>query len=102
MHKYGRAYKTVNGQQMVVAISLGVISSLIAGSILWFFREQVHEVLAALDMSTGAAFAWIMAFIMLAVIIAFPLMDKDIPSPVTSSFAVLVGWLLASTVWRRR
>ena len=80
----------MNGQEKVITIFLGIISSLVAGGILWFFRQQVRELMTALDMSTGALLGWLMAFIMLAVIIVFPLIDTPVPGTLTGIFAVLV------------
>jgi len=87
---------------MVLTVVLGTLSSLLAGGLLWFFRQRVREALAALDLSAGAALAWMMAFVMLVVIVAFTFADRDVPVSVTTVFVLLVAWLLGTTVWRRQ
>ena len=91
---------TVN--EILISIAVGVLATLIASGLIWFFRRQLRQAIAALDMSAGAIFAWVMAFIMLAVIIVFPLIGTEIPGTLTGIFAFTVGVLLAATVFSRR
>ena len=89
-------------EETLITIGAGVIGTLIATGLIWFFRRQLSQALEALDMSAGGVLAWTMAFIMLAVIITFPLIDVEIPTAIIGVFAVLVGILATGTVWRRR
>lgn len=89
-------------EQAVIAILLGVVASLASAGILWAFRRQVRDTLTALDMSAGAALGWLMAFVMLAVIIVFPLIGKDIPGSIVGLFGFLVGALIFSLVLQRK
>ena len=83
---------------ILISIGVGVTATLIASGLIWVFRRQLRQALATLDMSTGAALAWLMAFIMLAVIIIFPLMGTEIPGTLTWVFAFMIGVLLIATV----
>lgn len=92
----------MNSLEISVALAVGVGASLIAGAIGWFFRRQLLASISSLDMSTGAILAWLMAFIMLGVIIVFPLMGFEIPGALTGIFAFMIGMLLVSTVSSKR
>ena len=83
--------------ELSVELLLGVIASLIAAGLLWFFRKQLRESVAAIDMSSGALFGWLMAFVILAVFVAFPLMNKDVPAGLAIVFSILVVYLLMET-----
>lgn len=87
---------------MGAELVIGVIASLIGGCLLWFFRRQVYAGLSKLDMSAGAALAWLMSFLILAVLVIFPLIDVEPPSGLLALLAFLVASLLGSTVWRRK
>ena len=87
---------TIN--EILVAIAVGVIATLLASGLIWVFRRQLRQAIAALDLSTGAILAWLMAFIMLAVIIVFPLMDTEIPGTLIGIFPFMIGVLLIATV----
>ena len=87
---------------LLISIGVGVIASLVASALIWVFRRQLRQAFVALDMSTGAILAWVMAFVMLAVIIVFPLIGVDTPAGLIGMLAVMVGSLIGSTVWRRR
>ena len=89
-------------EEVLIAIGIAVLAALVVSALGWVFRRQLGQALAALDMSAGAVFAWVMAFIMLTVIIVFPLIEIEIPGTLTGVFAVLVGFLIVSTVWKRR
>lgn len=89
-------------EEVLIAIGIAVLAALVVSALGWIFRRQLSRALAALDMSAGGVFAWVMAFIMLAVIIVFPLIDVEIPGTVTVVFAFLMGSLAISTVWKRR
>ena len=91
---------TIN--EMLVAIAVGVIATLLASGLIWVFRRQLRQALAALDMSTGAILAWLMAFIMLAVITVFPLMGTEIPGTLMGTFPFMIGVLLVATVNSKR
>ena len=78
-----------------------MIGTLITSGLIWVFRRQLRQAFAALDMSTGAILAWVMAFIMLAVVIVFPLIGVDTPGGIPGILAFMIGILLVSTVWRR-
>ena len=85
-----------------MAVAVGVIATLIASGLVWVFRRQVSQALAALDMSTGAILGWVMAFVIMGVIIVFPLIGVEIPLPLIPMFGLLVGILLARTVSPRK
>lgn len=87
---------------ILISVGIGVIATLIASGLIWVFRRQLRQALATLDMSTGAALAWLMAFIMLAVIIVFPLINTEMPGALTGIFAFMIGVLLVATVSSRR
>ena len=87
---------------MLIAIVVSVVATLIASGLLWFFRRQVSETLRSLDMSAGAVFAWIVVFICLAVVIVFSVVGIDIPSTINAIAVVGFGLLVGATVWRRR
>ena len=89
-------------EEFLIAIGIAVLAALLVSALGWIFRHQLSRALAALDMSAGAVFAWVMAFIMLTVIIVFPLIDVEIPGTLTAIFAFLIGSLAISTVWKRR
>lgn len=91
---------TIN--EMLVAIAIGVIATLLASGLIWIFRRQLRQALAALDLSTGAILAWLMAFIMLAVIIVFPLIGTKIPITLIGVFPFMIGMLLIGTVNSKR
>ena len=91
---------TIN--EMLVVIALGVIATLLASGLIWVFRRQLRQALVALDLSTGAILAWLMAFIMLAVIIVFPLIGTEIPMSLIAVFPFMIGVLLAATVNSKR
>ena len=88
-------------EDLLISIGVGVIATLVASALIWVFRRQLREAFAALDMSTGAILAWVMAFIMLAVVIVFPLIGVDTPAGMLGLLAVIIGFLIVSTVWRR-
>lgn len=88
--------------EILVAIAVGVIATLLGSGLIWVFRRQLRQALAALDMSTGAILAWLMAFIMLAVIIVFPLMGAEIPGTLMGTFPPMIGMLLVATVYSKR
>lgn len=87
---------------MLIAIVVSVVATLIASGLLWFFRRQLNEALRSLDMSAGAAFAWAVVFICLTVVIVFAVIGIDIPSTINAIAVVGFGFLVATTVWRRR
>lgn len=87
---------------MLIAIVVSVVATLIASGLLWFFRRQVSETLRSLDMSAGAAFAWAVVFICLTVVIVFSVVGIDIPSTINVILISGFGFLVATTVWRRR
>ena len=82
-------------------VALGVIASLIAAGVLWFFRARIGAFARGLDMSAGALLGWLMAFVVLAAHIVFTLIGEDIPFPLSSVLLILVVYLLMSTVARR-
>lgn len=84
--------------EVIYAIGITAVATLIVSVLSWVFRRQLGQAIAALDMSTGAVFAWVMAFIMLAVIIVFPLIDVEVPGTLTGVFGFLIGSLAISTV----
>ena len=87
--------------EILVSIAIGVVATLMASGLIWFFRRQLRQALAVLDMSTGAVLAWLMAFIMLAVMIVFPLMDIEIPAALVGVFAFIIGSLMITTVFKK-
>ena len=87
---------------MLVAIVVSVVATLIASGLLWFFRRQVSETLRSLDMSAGAAFAWAVVFICLTTVIVFAVLGIDIPIVITMILTSGFISLLMTTVWRRR
>ena len=89
-------------EEVLIAIGIAVLAALVVSALGWIFRRQLSRALAALDMSAGGVFAWVMAFIMLAAIIVFPLIDVEIPVTLTGVFAFLMVSLAISTVWKRR
>ena len=89
-------------EDVLIAIGITVIAALVVSVLGWIFRRQVAQALLALDMSTATVFGWVMAFIMLGVIIVFPLIDIETPTTLRSVFPVIVGLLIASSVWQRR
>ena len=89
-------------EDVLIAIGIGVIATLIASGVIWIFRRQVSQALTALDMSAGAIFGWVMAYIILGVIIVFALQGIEVPIVLTSMFGLLIVVLITTTVWRRR
>ena len=89
-------------EEILIAIGIAVLATLIVSVLSWVFRRQLGRALATLDMSAGGVFAWAMAFIMVAVIIVFPLIDVEIPVAITAMFGFLIVSLAVSTVWKRR
>ncbi len=87
---------------LLIAIVVSVVATLIASGLLWFFRRQLNEALRSLDMSAGAVFAWIVLLICLAVVIVFSVVGIDIPSAINTILVAGFGFLVAATVWRRR
>ena len=87
---------------LLIAIVVSVVATLIASGLLWFFRRQVSETLRSLDMSAGAAFAWVVVLVCLAVVIVFSVVGIDIPSTINVILISGFGFLVATTVWRRR
>ena len=88
--------------EVIYAIGITAVATLIVSVLSWVFRRQLGQAIAALDMSTGAVLGWVMAFIILAVFIMFTLNDLEVPETLRGVFAVMIGVLLASTVWKRR
>ena len=87
---------------MLIAIVVSVVATLIASGLLWFFRRQVSETLRSLDMSAGAAFAWAVVFICLTTVIVFSVVGIDIPSAIDTIVVFGFAALIGTTVWRRR
>ena len=54
----------MNIPDVPAALAVGVVASLIAAAIGWFFRGQLLASMASLDMSAGAILAWLMVFVM--------------------------------------
>ena len=88
--------------EIPIHIVIGVVASLIATGLVWFFRRQISTAISFLDMSAGAAFAWLMVFIMLGAVIVFPLIDVEIPAVLYLLLPMMVIVLLMGTVLRRR
>ena len=89
-------------EEVLIGVSIGVIATLLGSGLIWVFHRQLRPALAYLDLSTGAILAWLMAFIMLAVIIVFPLLGFEIPLILTGIFAFTVGVLITTTVSSKR
>lgn len=89
-------------QDLLIGIGIAVVSTAIVSALGWFFRHQLLQALTALDMSTGAVLGWAMAFIMLGVVIAFSVVDIEIPLILYAIFPMLVIALLMVTVNVRR
>ena len=92
----------LNVGEIPLHIVIGVAASLIATGLGWFFRRQIRTAISSLDMSAGAAFAWLMVFIMLGAVIVFPLIDVKIPVVLYVLLPMMTITLLMATVWRRR
>ena len=92
----------INLQDLLIGIGIAVVSTAIVSALGWFFRHQLLRALTALDMSTGAVLGWAMAFIMLGVVIAFSVVDIEIPLILYAIFPMLVIALLMVTVNVRR
>lgn len=88
--------------EILIAIAIGVIATLIASGVIWVFRRPIRQVLAALDMSTGAVLAWLLVFIMLGVAITFPLIGTEIPMLIYLMFPMVVIYVMMGTINRRR
>ena len=86
----------------LIAIVSSVIATLIASGLIWVFRRQLGQALVALDMPAGAVFAWVMAFIVLAVFIVFPLIDREVPGILESVLVMLLISLAMTTFSKRR
>ncbi len=92
----------MNLPEIPVALAVGVVASLIAAVIGWFFRRQLLVSLSSLDMSTGAVLGWVMVFLMLLVVIVFAWNGTDIPSLFYALLPMMTINLLMATVNRRR
>ncbi len=92
----------MNINEVLLEVGLGVAASLVAAGFIWFFRRQLREAFASLDLSTGAILAWALVYLLIIAIIVFPLMDKEIPILVSVILPMLVIYVLMQTVHTRR
>lgn len=88
--------------EIPVALVVGVVASLIAAAIGWFFRRQLLASISSLDMSAGAVMGWLMVFVMVLVVSVFAWNDIEIPSVFEVLLIILVLFLVIATVDRRR
>ena len=86
--------------------TIGIGSTLIGGLVLaipgWIFRHRLRQAISSLDMSTGAVLAWVLVFIMAAVVIVFPLIGVETPSIIPLLLVMVVVFLMMSTVSNKR
>ncbi len=88
--------------EIPVVLAVGVVASLIAAVIGWFFRRQLLASISSLDMSAGAVMGWLMVFVMVLVVSVFAWNDIEIPSVFEVLLIVTIIFLVIATVDRRR
>ena len=88
-------------QQIPLDLTISVAASLIAALLLWAFRKNVREALASFRLPSYRTIAWVMAFVMLAVITVGMLTGLDVPTAITSVFSVLVVVLIMDATTRK-
>ena len=92
----------MNIPEIPVALAVGVVASLIAAAIGWFFRRQLLASMSSLDMSAGAVLGWLMVFVMLLVVIVFAWNGTEIPTLFYALLPMTTIFLLVATANRRR
>ena len=84
-----------------ISIIVSAVGSLLAGAIIWLFKDKIGQVVSALDMPDGFFFGWVMAFMIGVALFIFILLGVDYPSELGTLLVSLVTMLIIFTFWLR-
>ena len=87
---------------LLAEITIGVIASLVAAGLIWYFRRQIREAIAGLDISAGAVLGWVLLYLLVVIVFVLALLDKEIPLTILFLAGALVFPLVWNTATMRR